>query len=235
MILRRWDITLTVFNTKMTVLILFRYGIDDIAYNIFYKKAHFHSARRYKKKVNSLEPPTQRPRVSRIILSSIISFIWMNIIKRTLFLFFACFLCQANCSTAHPRYRRINVRSAKNLARPSYNRQTGFSNLRNSTYLIFWFLEKIRVPIKDDCRQIEWQTVISTFIEWKASFMIAVEIKIPDTPSSGLGSVTISINYSISYAVYEIEHPRDLWLRHRLWTNINLDHNHDDRPRELCT
>ena len=123
----------------------------------------------------------------------------MNIIKRTLFLFFACFLCQAN-STAHPRYRRINVRSAKNLARPSYNRQTGFSNLRKSTFLIFLFSEKIRVPMKDDCRQIEWQTVISTFTESKASFMIAVEIKILDTPSSGLnGPVIISIVYHLLY------------------------------------
>ena len=54
--------------------------------------------------------------------------------------------------------------------------------------------------MKDDCRQIEWQTVISTFTESKASFMIAVEIKILDTPSSGLnGPVIISIVYYILY------------------------------------
>ena len=63
----------------------------------------------------------------------------MNIIKRTFFLFFAAFLCKADI-TAHPRYRRINVRSSKNLARPSYNRQ-GFSNLRIRTFWIFRFLK----------------------------------------------------------------------------------------------
>ena len=38
----------------------------------------------------------------------------------------------------------------------------------------------------DDCKQIEWPIVISIFTESKVYFMIAVEIKILDMPSSGL-------------------------------------------------
>ena len=59
--------------------------------------------------------------------------------------------------------------------------------------LIFvWFL----VLMTDVCKQIEWQIVISTFTESKVYFMIAVEIKILDMPSSGLnGPVIIMPSY----------------------------------------
>ena len=56
--------------------------------------------------------------------------------------------------------------------------------------------------MKDDCKQIEWQIVISIFTESKVYFMIAVEIKILDMPSSGLnGPVMILV-------VYEIKRPK---------------------------
>ena len=176
----------------------------------------------------------------------------MNIIKRTLFLFFACFLCQAN-STAHPRYRRINVRSAKNLARPSYNRQTGFSNLRNSTFVILrggnakgtsqidtlriqkpFGLEKITSTNERRLQANRMANCHFYFYRVKSVFYDRCRNKNPR--HAKLRAQRTSNNfYSILYTVYEIEHPRNLWLRHPSWTNINLDHNHDDRLRELCT
>ena len=54
----------------------------------------------------------------------------------------------------------------------------------------------------DDCKQIEWQIVISTFTESKVYFTIAVEIKILDMPSSGLNGPVIIL------VVYEMKRPK---------------------------
>lgn len=55
------------------------------------------------------------------------------------------------------------------------------------------FGKKFSVQMTDDCKQIEWQIVISTFTESKVYFMIVVEIKIPDMRSSGLNGPIIII------------------------------------------
>lgn len=54
----------------------------------------------------------------------------------------------------------------------------------------------------DDCKQIEWQIVISIFTESKVYFMIVVEIKILDMPSSGLNGPVIIL------VVHEMKRPR---------------------------
>ena len=132
----------------------------------------------------------------------------MNIIKRTLFLFFACFLCQAN-SAAHPRYRRINVRSAKNLARPLYNRQTGFLNLRNSTFLIFLFSEKNTSTNERRLQANRMANCHFYFYRVKSVFYDRCRNKNPRHAKLRAQRTSYKF-YSISFTVYEIEHPRNL-------------------------